>query len=160
MQSDSGKALFTGTPTEGRGTLVIPDLTKIEVEDAAGVKFGMVSGERLREQFISAYAALLIPPGTGQSWQDMSASRTNATAYQNTTSAPIDVNVHYVSSNLALMVSTDNITWVVVSYMHTSSSAVRPCGSATIPIGHYYKIDEGANGATVGTLNVWAELRA
>lgn len=110
------------------------------------------------QQSIKAYVdGLLI--GVGQTWQDVSASRTEATSYQNTTGKAIMVSVEYYQSAQSLFVSDDNVTFVEIARM--TSAATGPFGNqvtALIPAGHYYKIDDGT-GTQIGTRISWVELR-
>lgn len=100
-----------------------------------------------------------LPPasglGIGQTWQDVTASRSHNTTYQNTTGAAIEVCVFGRSDAGAFMyfqVSTDGTVWENVSPfsgLNSTSTAV------TIPNGHYYR--------TTGnflSITSWAELRA
>lgn len=88
--------------------------------------------------------------GIGQTWQDVTGSRSAATSYQNTTGKPIQVNFRWDSTNFSDMaqVSTDNSTWVDVV---GSSGGTRISGSFVVPDQHYYRI--------AGTIDTWSELR-
>lgn len=92
--------------------------------------------------------------GIGQTWQDVSGSRTVNTSYQNTTGKPITIvfTCDALGGGRAFQVSTDNSTWVqVVSIPENSADFVTI--TAVIPAGHYYRIS-----GTV-TLVGWSELR-
>lgn len=89
--------------------------------------------------------------GVNQTWQDMSASRTAGTRYQNTTGRTITVSVRL--NNVAgrdFQVSVDGTTWMtlVVAGRVEAVPAV-----ATIPTGYYYRV---VGGYSAGT---WKELR-
>ena len=89
--------------------------------------------------------------GWGQTWQDVTGSRTHSTSYQNTTGKPIEVSfATSTSATRNVEVSTDNSTWVTVAET-SGGTAVRI--SFIVPPGHYYRI----NGSVV--LTSWAELR-
>lgn len=91
--------------------------------------------------------------GVGQTWQDVTSSRSGgSTSYQNTTGKPIMINVRGNNSNLgSVQVSTDNTTWVTVSYAIDTSEG-RSTHGIIIPNGHYYRV--------TGTGPVlWTELR-
>jgi hypothetical protein len=90
--------------------------------------------------------------GWGQSWSDMSGSRTASTSYQNTTGRSIMVSIAAnVSSNRNAQLSHDGSTWVNVGLFHSSAvtSAI-----FVVPDGHYYRI----NGSVI-SIFTWAELR-
>lgn len=97
--------------------------------------------------------------GHGQTWQDVSGSRTNGTAYQNTTGKPIQLSIMYYNSLLGLYVSTDNSSYTLISYMGSANSGGQTSANLIIPNGHYYKVDASPLGSTVGTKAIWAELR-
>ena len=91
--------------------------------------------------------------GVSQTWQDMSGSRAAATSYQNTTGQPIMVSVRgYNSTKRTLEVSTDNVTWVIITYSNDNADAWAM--QAIVPDNHYYRIN-----GSLSSLTVWAELR-
>jgi len=95
--------------------------------------------------------------GWGQTWQNVSDSRSANTSYQNTTGKPIMVSISHTSSNVRLQVSTNDSTWVDVGGMNGPSANDAPSTSGIVPNNHYYRLGGGAG--TVGTRRVWAELR-
>ena len=100
-------------------------------------------------------AAKSVSLGWGQTWQDMSGSRTSNTAYQNTTGRPIQISVGWALSNVAeIKVSSDGTTYVTVTYTSYSSD-YHDVAPIIIPDDHYYKL-EGTGTITIGR---WAELR-
>ncbi len=94
--------------------------------------------------------------GVGQTWQDVSASRTHDTTYQNTTGMPIMVSIEYTNSNVALEVSTDGSTWIVVGHVYTGSTSTGVAAVTIVPNNHYYRIHWVGS---LGAKRVWAELR-
>lgn len=93
--------------------------------------------------------------GVGQTWQNVSASRTHSTSYQNTTGRPIEVSIRAISSVAsarAFEVSDDGSAWVQVASFSVSGGPQSNV-SATVPAGYYYRINGSA------TISVWAELR-
>lgn len=90
--------------------------------------------------------------GVGQTWQDVTGSRSASTSYQNTTGRPIAVAIYTggVTGNHKLEVSTDNSSWLVVS-QSGSSSALISTNRAIVPPGHYYRY--------TGNISGWSELR-
>lgn len=94
--------------------------------------------------------------GVGQAWQDLTASRSSGTSYQNTTGRPIQVIVSQTNSSgnnaIDLQVSENNSTWITIS-QSMSNSGGRGMVTAIIPDGIYYRAN-----LTVSLLR-WAELR-
>lgn len=89
--------------------------------------------------------------GVGQTWQDVLASRTLGTTYQNTTGRPIQVFIYVGASANTIQVSTDGSTWVTVS--HGVAGQHGAFTYAIIPEGNYYQAVGGSS------LARWAELR-
>lgn len=89
--------------------------------------------------------------GVGQTWQDVSASRSgSSTSYQNTTGKPIMVSVRLSSSGAhTVEVSSDGSTWV--SLGASDNDAGLPY-QFIVPNNHYYRI-------TGSTFLNWVELR-
>jgi len=99
----------------------------------------------------AAVDTLALTIGVGQTWQDVSASRTGGgTAYQNTTGKPIMVSIQSVGGNID--VSSDGTNWVELFFM--SGDRTIPRGAQFIvPNLHYYRLRTSTN-----IIN-WAELR-
>lgn len=86
-----------------------------------------------------------------QSWQNVKSSRSVGTSYQNTTSAPIYVNINYISSsNTGAQISSDNSTWLELANVGNARHIIV---SFAVPIGYYYRVISGA------TIYEWSELR-
>lgn len=103
--------------------------------------------------------------GVQQTWQDVTASRTFATAYQNTTGKPIMVAFSYApasSTSLPILIEIDNTgsgTWVSIARM-VAQNEFDINGSAysfIVPNGAYYRITKGST-EDFNTL-FWTELR-
>lgn len=94
------------------------------------------------------------PIGIGQTWQDMIASRTYATSYQNTTGRSIMVSIvaDATSAPSLFQVSTDNSTWVKVSSFVEAGTFYSNV-SAVVPSGHYYRM------SSIASISTWSELR-
>lgn len=101
------------------------------------------------QQSVKAYADALVGIGVNQTWQDVSASRSANTSYQNTTGKPIQVVVEGSSSGL-LQVSSDNATWITIVGLGAPGSFAT-AGSPIVPNNHYYR--------TTGGFANWTELR-
>ena len=92
--------------------------------------------------------------GVGQTWQDVNASRTTGTAYQNTTGRPIMVVISRDSSGVeSFEISSDNVTWNTLVFTGGSGSDSSRF-QVIIPNLIYYRYNGGASSA-----NSWWELR-
>jgi hypothetical protein len=90
--------------------------------------------------------------GWGQTWQDVSGSRTHSTTYQNTTGRPIMVAVRASSTSGTpdWQVSPDGSTWISVA---GNSSTVGLNASFIVPNTWSYRL------SSTQTTTIWAELR-
>ena len=99
--------------------------------------------------------------GVGQTWQNVTGSRTSSTTYTNTTGKPIQVNIRcrVVASNASLnpelTLEVDGIGLAKVG-VSPNGSAMTVFGTLTaiVPPGSTYRLT-GNN----GSVDVWAELR-
>ncbi|MDX5370195.1 MAG: hypothetical protein LPL29_12555 [Alphaproteobacteria bacterium] len=91
--------------------------------------------------------------GVGQTWQDVTGSRSAGTSYQNTTGKPIMVAIqaNSAAAGKSLEVSSDNSTWIAVGWI--SIGAAPQSAQAIVPNNHYYR---ATSATSIGT---WAELR-
>ena len=125
----------------------VAQLTQGQAEDPASTVFGTVSGQRLAQ----AFDAREQPIGVDQTWQDVSASRSTDTIYQNTTGRAIMVALRFgQNTNRALEVSPDGSAGWVSTGDSTTGAGLN--AYAIVPDGHYYR-QVGSNN------NLWAELR-
>ena len=99
-------------------------------------------------------AIVALALGIGQTWQDVSGSRSFGTTYQNTTGKPILVAARANMSVAGILeVSPDGSSgWVITGSFPSNSP--QPNIYAIVPPGHYYR----ATG-TVSNLIMWSELR-
>jgi len=132
----------------------VPELSQVQVENPASTVFGQVSGERLSQAGVVIFAANEQQIGVGQTWQDVGASRSVNTVYQNTTGRPIFMHVWAgaTSSDTLLQASSDNSTWVTVGTPFNDGGTRRSAMYALIPPDHYYR-------QLNGSLSGWSELR-
>lgn len=139
-----------GNPLEAVEIVEKPDLTQAQVEDDTSTVMGAVSGQRLAQAFDAREQQI----GVGQTWQDVLASRTAGTTYQNTTGRPIMVAIsaQVSSAGRRIEVSSDGVTWVEI-HLYASTS-VNTLSSFIVPDTWRYR-------TTGGALNIsqWAELR-
>jgi hypothetical protein len=152
----SGTGTFTiASPNSNTNrTLTLPDATGTlfssadvasQAEAEAGTGTGLMTSERVEQHTIANDL------GWGQTWQDVSASRTAGTSYQNTTGRPIVVNIDPSSATAGtFQVSVNNSTWIRLGIIILTSQDIRQ-GSWVVPPNWYYRLTAGA-----GT---WTELR-
>ncbi len=95
--------------------------------------------------------------GSGQSWQNVAASRAVNTTYQNPTGRAIYVaiDVQGGNSNNELQVSADNVTWL--SLHLCTGNTERATMSAIVPKDWFYSLKRTLGAAT--TIHSWKELR-
>lgn len=89
--------------------------------------------------------------GVGQTWQDVTGSRTGGVSYRNTTGRPIMVNIHDNQSYGEAQVSVNGSTWVTVAKAIDTSDD-QTTASFIVPNNHYYR-------TTSGGFDFWVELR-
>ena len=99
----------------------------------------------------------LIPGGIGdgQTWQDVTASRSLGTTYTNSTGKPIMVNINGgggVNTTGIITATVDGVSMVVAK--DQTSSVVRLVAAIIIPIGSSYSFT-----ISNGSLDTWHELR-
>ena len=93
--------------------------------------------------------------GRGQTWQDVTGSRSAATAYQNTTDRPIMVLITHVSAIYVqtYALSQDNVTYLTVGTTKVDGGDYTMV-SLIVPTGYYYRLT-----SSITTYNSWVELR-
>lgn len=143
-------AEFTNTVTDPVLNGTVTGTAKASTANAeAGTGVGLMDAT-LTKAAIDAQEQQI---GVGQTWQDLTASRSPSTSYQNTSGKPISVWINTGGSTLRFVqVSDDNVNWIIVGIVVDNGSDKR--NSFTIvPSNHYYRV----NGET--TLYSWQELR-
>lgn len=98
---------------------------------------------------ISGTGAAII--GIGQTWQDVTGSRSANTSYQNTTGKPIMVSISGNTTGTYLQASVNNSTWITIAGV-LANTAQQVIG--IIPDNHYYRAH-----TSTSTITNWAELR-
>ena len=150
-RSVTGAGLATGGGALSADQVItVPKATQAQAE--AGTDDATAMTPLCVKQAIAYQSPAL---GVGQAWQDVRASRTWDTAYQNTTGKPICVilSVKTSSAGREFQVSQNNSTWITT---HTwSQDGVLSSHSVVIPPGWYYRQAGGA----VTLLDKWVELR-
>lgn len=96
--------------------------------------------------------------GSGQTWQDVAATRAVGTSYQNTTGRPIMVALTATNTSVSsnIQVSANNSSWVTVGRSIGISSGGQ-C-AFVVPNGWFYRVQLPGGGTT--TIGSWAELRS
>jgi len=135
----------------GSQTGLIGDQSTATWQAGTGTTESLVSPSKVKAAIESLVPDTL---GVGQTWQDMSGSRSVGTSYQNTTGRPIMVSIcTNAVSRTNFQVSTNNSTWVTVGALAGYGNIGDEKSSQIIvPDNHYYR-------ATGGSLSIWAELR-
>lgn len=93
--------------------------------------------------------------GVGQSWVDVTASRTWGVTYTNATGRPIMVSIQghfYTNPSMSAEVSADGTTWVTLAFLDSTefSRVEHTFLSFVVPPGHKYRVTGASR---------WAELR-
>jgi hypothetical protein len=97
--------------------------------------------------------------GVGQTWQDVTSSRTSGTTYTNNTGKPIMVNVESDQGSdfsAVLRATISGVTFKIAEDSN-SSGGTRCAGSVIVPNGATYSIV--ASGSGVSGFVQWVELR-
>jgi len=113
-----------------------------------GTTESLVSPAKISDAISTYFTANSI--GYGQTWQSLGGSRSANTAYQNTTSRPIQVMIQS-STGGAIQVSTNGSTFVSVASAVGAPGSWRNMVTFIVPVNHYYKI--------TSTFEYWSELR-
>lgn len=133
------------TNNSGVQTGLIGDQSTGTWETGTGTTESLVSPAKVK----AAIEALALTVGVGQTWQDVSGSRSANVSYQNTTGKPIQWAIHG-SSGQEAQVSSNGTTWVKVATLGAPGS-FETAATPVIPDNYYYR--------TTGGFNTWAELR-
>jgi len=135
-----------GVDTDG----IIGDQSTATWQAGTGTTESLVSPAKVKASVESNSVSV----GLNQTWQDVAASRSIGTSYQNTTGKPIFVSVSgYGSSGGVPMaqVSVDGSTWISVVWR---SDAAANTASFVVPNNSYYRIVN-----LIAVSGGWAELR-
>lgn len=145
---DNGSSNITTTGTISFGTLTDATTSVTSIKDEDDMASDDASA-LATQQSIKAYVDNNIGVGVGQTWADVSASRAADTAYQNTTSRPIQVSVSLSqNASYTFQVSSDDATYIT---MGTGDGGAPIHFDVIIPVNHYYKV--------TGGFETWVELR-
>lgn len=137
----------------GSTTGLLGDQTQSIWNTGTGTTESLVSPAKIANAISTYFNANSI--GYGQSWVDVTGSRSPNTSYENTTSRPIQVMITSARA-VPLQVSSNGSTWVNVQNRMGEPNAYRNTASPIIPVGHYYKISATTN---YPVFEHWAELR-
>jgi hypothetical protein len=155
------EAIQSGHIGEGRPDYAVPGMVWADQIDADTIKLMLhVGGSPAADVAIGTadlvagkFSANAI--GIGQTWQDVSGSRSAGTSYQNTTGKPIVVCTQARDdASPPFEVSTNNSTWVTLATLQDNTGSNQQTNIwATVPDQHYYRLGSPAS------ISVWAELR-
>ena len=140
-------AKVLGRTTAGEGD--VEEVSLLDEDDMSSDSATAVATQQSIKAYVNSQAI-----GVGQTWQNVASSRSNNTAFQNTTGRPIQVCISFTSdgsTTLNVQVSSDNSTYITLATIgHDPSESAT---SFIVPNNHYYK--------TVGSLTIrtWVELR-
>jgi hypothetical protein len=138
-----GRTISTSGLATGGGDLSANRTITVAIATQAEAEAGTSNTKAMTPLRVAQHLALN-GFGSGQVWQDMRASRTGGTVYQNTTGKSIMV---ALDSPVPFDVSADGVTWIELA-----NNANYPA-SWLIPNGHYYRL------RSASTIYTWAELR-
>ena len=153
------RSITAGTLLTGGGNLTANRTLNVSVASAAQAQAGSVNTVAMTPlRTAQAISAQTI--GVGQTWQDVSGSRSSGTAYQNTTGRPISVAIRRQAMQAnppSFQVSENGSNWVTIGgglfdstvgeqgWRHSSQ------GPYIVPNGHYYR--------HTNLFDSWVELR-
>ena len=138
--------LLHGGPVAGSSSCALDQRMASQAEATAGN-----SNDKLMTPLRTKQAVVDQTVGLGQSWVDVSGTRSGNTSYQNTTGRPIMLAIRASNSGY-VQVSTNGSAWVTVA---TCSGANPGESFVIVPPGHYYRMTASA----IGGGGFWAELR-
>lgn len=104
------------------------------------------------------YDALKNSPviGDGQTWQNVTSSRTNSTIYTNTTGKPIQLLIFWTKPSASGSFTKLYIDETdLISQSITTGDGFLSTISAIVPNGSTYRVERGTN----SVINGWSELR-
>ncbi len=145
---DNGSSNITTTGTISFGTLTDATTSVTSIKDEDDMSSDDASA-LATQQSIKAYVDSNTGVGVSQTWTDVSASRAADTAYQNTTSQPIQVSVSLSqNASYTFQVSSDDATYITLG---NGDGGAPIHFDVIIPVNHYYKV--------TGGFETWVELR-
>ncbi len=158
-------ASLTSKPNTISGYGITDAAAKSDGDDSTAVAGTSTTQKTWPATSLKAGALAFTLGGSSQSWQDMSASREFATAYQNTTGRPIWMCCQYYGTGgsgntiYSIEVSANGTTWFTAALTATAGSPTNSYTaiSGLVPVGHYYRLSRTNGTGTVKGL--WAELR-
>lgn len=146
--------IATGTGINGGGNLSADRTLSIDIATLAEAQVG-TSNVKVMTPLRVKDAINTNVIGVAQTWQDVQASRTHSTSYQNTTGKPIFVAIaaDANSATRRAQVSVDNATWINVGFFVEFSGSRQSNANFIVPNLWYYR--------TSGAMSFvnWSELR-
>jgi hypothetical protein len=136
--------------TSGTQTGLIGDQATSTWNSGTGTVESLISPAKLTSSISTYISNNATGVGIGQTWQNVGGSRSDNTAYRNTTSTPIQVALT-ASTQGQVQLSTNGSSWVVIQHAMGIFGQSRNTITFIVPVNHYYKI--------TSTFEHWAELR-
>ena len=132
---------------------------KAAARTALGAAASGVNADITNLTSLTALPAALTPIGSGQTWQNMTASRNLVSSYTNSSGRPIAISVRVVNAaagNFSVSISVGGVV-VGESFQYTPNDAGNNNFTlfSIVPNGAVYGVASFAN----CTLQLWAELR-
>jgi hypothetical protein len=166
LKADKTTTVTAGTGLSGGGDLSANRTLSIANTGVSSGSYGSgtaipVIAVNSQGQLTSASTAslTLAEIGVGQTWQDVTSSRSSGTNYTNSTSKPIMVSVYSsgIDSSFSLTVVVDGVT---VSYAQGGGGGdARRTGNASFIVPASSTYSATYSGGALGTSLRWAELR-
>jgi hypothetical protein len=135
--------------TSGTQTGLLGDQSTATWQAGTGTTDSLVSPADIKAAILALGISASV--GVGQTWQDLSGSRSASTSYRNTTGSPIQVSIFGASSDQSIQASSNGSSWVDVGKIG-SQGAYNNGSCFVVPNNHYYRL----NG---GSFSIWSELR-
>jgi hypothetical protein len=137
--------------TSGTQTGLLGDQATSVWETGTSTTESLVSPAKVKA-VIDAFSSGI---GDGQTWQNVTSSRSEGATYTNTTGKPIMVNIRGGTAGNTYFSITATVggTSFIIAEDQTSSVA-RPVGNFIVPIGSTYRVDTNFN-----VFSQWFELR-
>lgn len=158
-----GHPVASRANNDGTISLIKKDGTSAGIINSDGLFNNTLTSDNTNQASTAAQAKALYNTllGVGQTWQDMTVSRSLTTTYSNNTSRPI---VLYILSNrgsnttINFKITIDGSLQFFSPVSSTSSTAQTSVDNLIIPVGSTYKLENGDAGG-VATILKWYELR-
>lgn len=137
------------------GSVAGASVTGSWIATQAEAEAGTVSNKIMTPQRSMQQIAKIVP-GVGQSYSNLTSSRSLGVSYQNTTGRPIFVTFSVRNNGTSLYnaeVSSNGTTWIMVGKNLEGNH------SFLVPTGHYYRTVRAQASSDTSAIDFWTELR-